>query len=351
MLAPVRHVLPLTRVRRQRLLPGIGRVLVRKGQKVGAMDVVAEAVLEPRHLLLDAARALGLPMSRANEYIQRKPGELVEEGDILAGPVGWAKRVLRAPHSGRMVLAGQGKILLEVETPPFQLLAGLPGVVVSLIPERGSVIEATGSLVQGMWGNNRIGSGILRVRAERPEDILTADRLEEGLRGCVLLGGFCGEVDVLQAAESLPLRGLILAGMASALVPEALRASFPILVLDGFGLLPMNAAAYQLLTTNEGREIAVNAETGSPYSGQVPEVFISLPAQGDLEGPPEIVSFAAGQRVRVLRAPYHGQIGTIIAIKTELEALPSGIKAATAQVRLESGEIVSLPLANLEVLV
>jgi len=351
MLAPVRHILPLTKIRRLRLLPGVGRVLVRKGQKVSAEDILAEAVLEPRHLLLDAAKALGLPVSKADEHILRKPGEPVGEGDILAGPVGWAKRVLRAPHSGRVVLAGRGKILLEVDTPPYQLMAGLPGVVVSLIPERGAVNEAAGSLVQGVWGNNRIRSGTLRVRIERPEDILTTDRLEESLRGSVLLGGFCGEAGVLQAAQSLPLRGLILAGMASKLVPEALRASIPIVVLDGFGLLPMNAAAYQLLTTNEGREIAVNAEKGPPYSGQVPEVFIGLPARGDLESPPEVVSFASGQRVRVVRAPFHGQVGTIIAIKRGLETLPSGIKAATAQVRLESGEIASLPLANLEVLV
>lgn len=351
MLAPVRHILPLTKVRRQRLLPGVGRVLVRKGQMVSATDVLAEAALEPKHLLLDAARALGLPVSKADDHLQRRPGELVGEGDILAGPVGWAKRVLRAPHPGRVVLAGRGKILLEVETPPFQLLAGLPGVVISLIPERGAVIEATGSLVQGMWGNNRIGSGTLRARIEHPEDMLIADRLEESLRGSVLLGGFCGEADVLRAAQSLPLRGLILASMASALVPEALRASIPILVLDGFGLLPMNAAVYQLLTTNEGREIAVNAETGSPYSGQVPEIFIRLPARGDVESPPEVVSFAPGQRVRVVRAPFHGQVGTIIAIKKGLETLPSGIEALNAQVRLESGEIASLPLANLEVLV
>jgi hypothetical protein len=86
------------------LLPSAGRVLVRKGQVVNAVDVIATANLDPRHILLDVARGLGLPASKADEHIQRKPGEPVSAGDVLAGPVGWAKRVVRAPHAGVVVL-------------------------------------------------------------------------------------------------------------------------------------------------------------------------------------------------------------------------------------------------------
>jgi hypothetical protein len=220
-----------------------------------------------------------------------------------------------------------------------------------LIPERGAVIEATGALIQGIWGNNRIDSGSLRLGMERPEDILTADRLELGLRGTILLAGYCGEPGVLGAAQNLPLRGLILASMASSLVPEALGVSFPILVLDGFGLLPMNGVAYQLLGTNEGRNIALNAEPADSYANRRPEIVIGLPVGGNQVSPPEITAFSAGQRVRVVRAPYHGQIGTIIAIKPGIETFASGVKSHGAQVRLENGEIAGLPLVNLEVLV
>jgi hypothetical protein len=351
MLANVRHILPTTRIRRQRILRGSGRVLVRKGQKVNTVDAIAEANLEPQHLLLDVARALGLPASKVDAQIQRRPGESIAEGDVLAGPVGWAKRVLRAPRSGRVIMAGKGKILLEAETQPFQLLAGFPGVVVSLIPERGAVIETNGALVQGVWGNGRIDSGLLRIAIHRPEDVLTSDRLDISLRGAVLLAGYCNDASVLRGAGELPLRGLILSSMEAALVPEALSAPFPIVVLDGFGLLPMNGAAYQLLTTQEGRDTALNAETADPLSAQRPEVVIGLPLGGPLDSPQEVVDFAPGQRVHVLRAPYQGQIGTIIAIKPGVETFASGVKAPAAQVRLENGESASLPLVNLEVLV
>ena len=39
MLAPVTHILPLTTVVRQRLLPAPGRVVVRVGQKVTATEI------------------------------------------------------------------------------------------------------------------------------------------------------------------------------------------------------------------------------------------------------------------------------------------------------------------------
>ena len=126
MIAPVRHILPLTTIRRERVLPIPGKVVVRKGQKVGAADSVAEAKLNPEHLLLDVARGLRLSEEKADLAILCKPGEKVAEGDVLAGPVGFPKRVIRATKNGRVILTGGGQILLEVENRPFELKAAVP---------------------------------------------------------------------------------------------------------------------------------------------------------------------------------------------------------------------------------
>ncbi len=350
MLASVLHVLPMTRIRRHRLLPVTGRVLVRKGQTLAPLDVVAEAVLEPRHRLLDVARGLGLRIAEADQYVEREAGESVTEGDVLAGPVGWGKRVVRAPCTGRIILTGRGKILIEEEVEPYQLFAGLPGEVVSLIPGRGAVIESTGALAQGVWGNGKINSGQLRVLIKKVEDILTVDQLDIDLRETVVFAGFCGDEQVLRAAADLPLRGLILSSMASSLIPLAEELSIPIVILEGFGLLPVNSSAFNLLITSERREITLNAEKIDKYALQRPEVFISLPVNQTVHEPRDATLFSPGQKVRVVRAPYQSQIGTLITLKPGLEVLPNGIKATSAEIELENSIRVKLPLANLEVL-
>lgn len=350
MLAPVVHILPMTRIRRHRVLPITGRVLVRKGQNVSAIDVVGEANLEPRHLLLDLARGLGVGLGEADQYLDRQAGETVSEGDVLAGPVGWGKRVVRAPCSGKIILTGRGKVLIEQEVEPFQLLAGLPGEVVSLIPGRGAVIESIGALVQGVWGNGRINFGLLRVLIKKAEDIITVDQLDIDLRGTVVFAGYCKDEQVLHAAAELPLRGLILSSMAASLIPLAEEIPLPIVIIEGFGLLPINSSAFNLLITSDRREIAVKAEKMDNYSDERPEVFISFPISQMVHEPRDATLFSPGQKVRVVRAPYQSQIGTLIALQPGMEALPNGIKTTCAQVELENSIKVKLPLANLEVL-
>jgi hypothetical protein len=71
-LAPTFHVLPLTVIRRERKLPFPGKILVRKGQKVGANDAVVEAKLSPKHLMLDIAMGLSVSRTRSERFIRVK---------------------------------------------------------------------------------------------------------------------------------------------------------------------------------------------------------------------------------------------------------------------------------------
>ncbi|MGD8752255.1 MAG: hypothetical protein PVG14_12570, partial [Anaerolineales bacterium] len=175
MLATVAHILPLTTIHRERMLPVGGRVVVRRGQEVVPKDVVAEAVLAPKHLILDIARGLDVPAERTDSLIERSAGQVVSEGDIIAGPVGLTRRVVRAPAPGRIVLVGDGQVLIELDSTPFELRAGFAGTVVELIAGRGVVIEATGALIQGVWGNSRMDFGLIQVKLQDPADELTLD--------------------------------------------------------------------------------------------------------------------------------------------------------------------------------
>ncbi|MBI3158643.1 MAG: hypothetical protein HYZ26_03460 [Chloroflexi bacterium] len=347
MLAPVTHISALARIRRRRMLPVPGKVLVRAGQNVAATDVVAEGVLAPEYAVLDVARALGVSPERAAQYTEREPGEALSKGSLIARRGG---RSVIAPRDGRVAALSNGQLLLELRSKPFQLLAGIPGTVMEVTADYGVTIEGVGAWVQGIWGNGHINSGPLAVMADGPDDRFGTDKLDPSQRGTVMLGGNCGDRKTLEGAAALQLRGLILASLATPLIPVAARMPYPILVLEGFGKLAMNAAAFKLLSTNAGREIAVDAEPFDRFTGERPEAVIGLPSGGQPPIPLDLENFRVGQRVRLSRAPRPAGVGAIRQLPDGLARFPSGLRAVAAQVEFENGDSLLVPLANIEVI-
>ena len=348
--APVAHIMPIATIRRERSLAAGGRIIARRGQMVRPLDVVAEARIRPEHLLLDIGRGLGLEPKEADHYIQRRAGDEVGEGDVIAGPVGIGRRVVRAPKSGTVVVAGEGQVLLELEGEFSQLKAGYTGVVADIIEQQGVVIEAAGSLIQGVWGNGKINFGVLNILLHAPDEPITADKIAAGFRDSVIAAGYCGDEKVLRSAEKLPVRGMILASMDSALVPVALGMDYPILLVEGFGNLPMNQDAYKIFSASAMQEAAVNAEPWDRIRNMRPEVVITTPGGSNPEAPTEIASFAIGQTVRVISPPYKSKIGTLTSLAQGFSLLPSGLRAQTAQVRISDEESIKIPLSNLEII-
>jgi hypothetical protein len=349
MLAPVHHVLPLTTILRERVLPLNGKVIARLNQKVGPSDVVAEASWAREHVLLDVGRMLNLPPNAADKLIRCKNGDRVTAGAVIAIRQGVVSKTVKAPREGRVVLTGGGQVLIEVGESHMELRAGVPGNVVQIIPDRGVIIQTVGALIQGVWGNGRVDTGILINLAEQPDSVLTAGRLDVSLRGSIIIAGQCKDTDTLQAAAELPVRGLILASLFPSLLSVAREMRYPIMLTDGFGSVPMNSAAYRLLTTNIKREATLKAEMFDRYSGTHPEAIIPLPVSSEPAPPQGVAAFAAGQTVRLRRPPAVGMIGAITALRPGLSTLPSGLRAPAADIKLENGEQVLIPLVNLEV--
>lgn len=349
MFAPVTHILALTTIQRERLLPVPGVVNVRLNQRVNANDVVAETHWAREHVLVDVARALNVSAAAADRMIQCKEGDELVVNALIARGRGAFAREVRAPREGRVAVVGGGRVLLEVGEVNMELRAGLPGQVVQIIPERGAIIQTAGALIQGVWGNGRIETGLLVNLMDKPDSVLEAGRLDVSMRGSVILGGMVREAETLRAAAEMHLRGLILSSLNPSLIPLALQMRYPILIMDGFGNYPMNIAAYRLLTTNTKREVTVNAETFDRYSGGRPEVIIPLPVSVEPALPNDSETFAEGQRVLCRAAPCFGTVATLVRIRPGLTTLPSGLRAPAADIRLETGEEILVPLANLEV--
>jgi hypothetical protein len=348
-IAPVHHILPLTTIIRERLLPIKGTVLVRVGQKVSSADVVAEATWAREHILLDVARTLSMTPDAADKLIRCKSGDKVTAGTVIAVGRGLLPKTIKSPREGRVVAAGGGQVLLESGESRMELRAGISGNVTQIIADRGVEIQTTGALIQGVWGNGRVDTGVMINLAEKQDTVLTASRLDVSMRGSILIVGLVKDDAALLAAADLPVRGLIVGSFSPSLVPAAREMRYPIVLTEGFGALPMNSAAYRLITTNAKREATLNAENLDRYSGTRPEIIIPLPASNPPAIPHDVDVFAPGQTVRLRRQPAAGQIGSIVELPDGLAMFPSGLRAAAASVRLENGEQLLVPLVNLEV--
>ena len=348
-LAPVHHIMPLTTIVRERILPVKGKVLARLNQKVSPTDIVAEATWAREHIFLDVARTLNVSADAADRLIRCKAGDLLAAGALVASGRGFLPKTVNAPRAGRVLAAGGGQVLMESGESRMELRAGLSGNVMQIIPDRGVVIQTTGALVQGVWGNGRVDTGVIINLSEKADTVLTAAQMDVSMRGEIILAGEVKEEQALRAAAELPVRGLILGSLFPSLLPAAREMRYPIVIMDGFGSLPMNSAAYRLITTNAKREATLNAEAFDRYSGARPEVIIPLPAATPPPLPRDMEVFAPGQSVRLRRRPAAGMIGTVIGLHGGLATFPSGLRAPAAEVKLENGEQLLIPLVNLEV--
>lgn len=348
MQAQITQIRPLATFHRRQNLPVAGTIMVRQGQNVSVGDVLAEATLGTGHALVDVTRALGLDSAeKAEELIDRKIGEQLGEKDIIAETGGIFSRVVRTPAPGTILSIQNGVVLIETRSEKIQLKAQVPGTVTQINGNRQVVIEISGALVQGVWGNGKSGRGPLVNRAETPDTALVPSLLDIGARGAFVMAGYCVDEGIFELAAHLPVEGLILGSMPSRLIETARRQPYPILLLEGFGTYPINPAAFSLLRTNVKREISVNACDSDPFNGIRPEAVIALPVEG--EGLREQVEYAVGQQVRVTAYPYFGYAGIIEKILPGSALLPSGLRAPAAQVRFIDESRV-IPLADLEII-
>lgn len=351
MSAPATHLLTNAKIRRVRNMPFQGKIAVRIGQSVSASDLVIEAPGSSGYLLIDVSQALKVKPQRVREFLQCKNNEQVSEGDILAGPTGKFKRVVRAPYDGRVIISGatDGHILFSIKQPPCGLQAGISGEVVEFFGETGVVIEANGIFLEGVWGNGKISSGQILPLFTSTHQELTRDLLAKAQPGAIVVASTCQYGELLSYLARRKPGGLVLASMHPDLIEPALEMPYPIILLAGFGQHHLEPVHFDLFTSHADKPADINAEAWDQITGKRPEVVISTPNQETIL-PLSEYDFSAGQKVRIRSAPFYGLTGTLVQYSGIIR-LANGVEAQSAEVLLDNGTTTQIPLTNLEILV
>ena len=348
---PQAVISPLTIVQKERRLPGRGDILVREGDRVEPVQVVGRAMVPGDFRIVNLSQALGVPRRAVRRYLKVKPGQEVRKGDVLAARGGLARRVCRAPIEGTVTGIGGGRLIIESPPQVVEVRANYPGVVKRVLREEGVIIQIAGALIQGAWGNQQEGFGVLRLLTDAREKPLRVRMIDASCRGTIIIAGTLTDEDVLNQAIEMQVRGMIVGSLAPELWEKAVQAPFPIVATEGLGSIPMSPRAFQLLSTYNGREAVVDGHFAGGRSILRPEIIVPLPAEPGT-GPLELPSapLKIGDMVRVVRPPYAGQMGTVMAF-VHTGRLTAGSHLPVVKVKVPDEESpLTVPVFNLEVI-
>jgi len=347
------RVTPLVTIRRERMLPVAGEVLVRVGETVGPADVVARCQLPGSMRVVDVSRALRVPRQRAERYLLKSPGDTVQENEVIAAPrglFGRLRRNCRSPVDGEVIDVRDGLILIESAGTTLELEAHLKGQVTNIMPSRGVVVSAAGALIQGFWGAGGEAEGVLKLVVDSPLKPLRARSIDVSCQGTIVVGGRILDEATLDQAVEARVRGMVVGSLDAVLIPYLRTLPFPVIVTEGFGTLPMSEPVFGLLHSSMGRETMVDAETSTRWGARRPEVIIPLRSDdGTPEDSRQPKALRVGDLVRVLRAPHLGALGTVIDLPDLPQSLESGSRVPSVLVEIDDAdEAAVIPIGNVE---
>ena len=144
------------------------------------------------------------------------------------------------------------------------------------------------ALVNGVFGVVGEARGELVLVVNEPGEALTAEAIEEGHIGKILVGGSTVTLDALRKAAQIGVSGVITGGVDQKDLTDFLgheigvgvtggeEVGLTLIITEGFGVYPMRDATFRLLKTHEGRHASIDGTTQIRQRMLRPEVLIPL---------------------------------------------------------------------------
>lgn len=342
-------------MRRERMLPVRGEVLVGTGSPLEPSDIVASTTLSSEMQLLSVAKGLGVSEEDFSRCLRVGVGDLVKEGDVLAAREGATRlfgRTYRSPISGVVTAISNGRLLIQSARSTLELKAHYRGTVLSVMSGLGVIVEVKGALIQGIWGTDEEGFGVLKLAVTGPGESMDPEAVDMSCRGTILVGACSVGEETLYRAREMEVEGILVGSLDAGLRELVHSMPFPLVVTEGFGKFPISLPIFDLLRSYEGQEASIRGTMEARGGAVRPEMIIYLPhvpGEPVVESRPELVLGRRAQ-VRIVRGPRLGQTGQVVDFPLHGRRLESGATCRGVEVKLESGEVVFVPQANVELL-
>jgi hypothetical protein len=366
---PGLKVIPCTLLKKKRLLPIPGKVLVGMGQQVEALDVVAQTQLPGKVFSVNVANRLAVAPEEIQGFMLKKEGDPVKKGEIIAENtpfLKWFKTSVESPVDGTVETVSMltGQVLLREPPRVLPIKAYVKGKVVEVTPDFGVTVEAEGTFIQGIFGIGGETNGEIAVAAASPDEDLSAEALNETHRGKIVLGGRHAGLATIKRAVELGVNAIVVGGIHDRDLRQLLgydigvavtgteKIGITIIITEGFGMIPMAEYTFKLLASRNGEKASVSGATQIRAGVMRPEIIVP--------GYPKNVTtckkeegrgwIEPGDPVRIIREPHFGVIGVVKSLPPELTKVGSESHVRVLEVDLPGGETLVIPRANIEVL-
>jgi hypothetical protein len=358
-------------LQKERILPLKGQVLVKKGDKVKAEDVVAEAMLPGKVVPFNLANKLGVSPGQLDNFIQIEKGQQITKKTILAQTkglfgTGLFKSEVRSPLEGEVenISSVTGQILLREPRIPIQVKAFIDGYVKEVREDEGVVIENKSTYIQGIFGIGGETIGEIKMLVKSPEDVADPASIDESCAGKIIVVGSFVTHEVIEAARKHGVNAVITGGIDDQDIKKLLgydigvaitgyeNIGLTIVCTEGFGKITMARKTFDLLSQNEGKKTSTHGRTQIRAGVIRPEIIIPQPFdEHELQvEEPSLPVLEPGTLIRVIRQPNFGKIAKVTALPEELTKVESETLVRVLEAEFEDGSKMILPRANVEVI-
>ncbi|MFH1516141.1 MAG: hypothetical protein ABIG42_11870 [bacterium] len=362
-----------TVLQKERILPLKGNVIVNKGDILSSDVVVAQTELPGSVFVLkNVVNQLGCDPDEIYDYMTKKEGEKVQKGETIAENkpflgLKFLKTKITSPVDGSIEKISEitGQILFREPPVPVQIVAYVDGKVIEIIPNEGVIMETSATFIQGIFGVGGETWGELMVVADKPTDILSADKITPEVKGKIIVGGSLMTYEAFEAAKKNGAKGIISGGLNDADLRKLLgydigvaitgseKLGLSIVVTEGFGDIAMADKSFRLLKERNGHKASINGSTQIRAGVIRPEIVI--PWDWDTEVSKETTDaerggMSIGDPIRIIRAPFFGMIGEVTELPSELHVVESETKVRVLKVKFKDGKEFVVPRANVEII-
>jgi len=356
-----------TAVAKLRRLPIPGEVLIKVGDEVKHNQVIARAEMKGDPEILKVAQLLGVEPEQIGIHMTKKAGEKVTKNEVVAAyraMFGMINKIVNSPIDGTVESISEttGQVIIRKAPVQVEVDAYIPGKVTQVIPREGGVIETNAAFVQGIFGVGGERHGQIRVAVSSPSEELTVDHISTEHKGTVLIGGSLVSTETLSKAAEAGVSCVVAGGIRppdlKAFMKEEIGVAITgqedveltLIITEGFGRMTMSEQTFNLLKDFESQMASVNGATQIRAGVLRPEIII--PHQELLEQRQSELSagIVPGTPVRIIRQPYFGAIGKVVALPVELQRVKSESYVRVLQVNLGEGRVVTVPRANVEII-